>query len=64
MEKTDKEHYLTIPDILAYLKACGITCERKSTYNDVAELRKFGLDIVMKKQSGSAYYYLNTRALS
>lgn len=61
MEKTDKDHYLTMPEVLAYLENCGITCERKSIYNDIAELRKFGLDIVMKKQSGNAYYFLNKR---
>lgn len=61
MEKTDSENHLTMTDILDYLASCAIFCERKSIYADIDELRKFGMEIIMVKRGGAAYYYLNKR---
>ena len=46
MEKTDETHSITMAEILSSLKAYGITAERKSIYNDIENLRTFGIDII------------------
>lgn len=45
-EKTDGEHEITTADIIAYLKLYGIGADRKTLYDDIAQLKDFGWDIV------------------
>ena len=45
LEKTDENHGLTSSEILAELALYGITAERKSLYDDLQVLEKFGMDI-------------------
>ncbi|MFR7495475.1 MAG: WYL domain-containing protein, partial [Adlercreutzia sp.] len=44
-ERTDENHGLTCPEIIAGLAEAGIEAERKSVYRDLDALRDFGLDI-------------------
>lgn len=46
LELSDEEHYLTAADIGRELKAYGMTADRRSIYNDLEVLERFGLDIV------------------
>lgn len=50
---TDEEHPTTVKQIIAHLNNLGISCERKTVYDDVAELERYGLDII---KDGSKYY--------
>lgn len=54
LEKTDKNHYLTMLEILDALKERGIKAERKSIYNDIDMLRELGLEIINHKKLGYA----------
>lgn len=47
LENTDENHAVNSSDIIDYLKdECGIICERRSIYRDIAVLRdEFGMDI-------------------
>lgn len=54
LEKTDKNHYISMSQILDSLKAMGIKAERKSIYNDMDLLREMGLEIINHKRLGYA----------
>ena len=45
-EQTDDEHYITMPEIIDALAAYDISAERKSLYNDIENLRVYGLDVI------------------
>lgn len=55
-EKTDEEHAITVPEIIAELSRNGISAERKSIYDDLECLRLFGLDICSRKSRTTGYY--------
>lgn len=54
LENTDKNHYMTMSEILDALNSMGIKAERKSIYNDIDLLRDMGLEIVNHKRLGYA----------
>ncbi len=56
MEQTDEEHTLTVPDMIAALSNLGISAERKSIYDDLENLKLFGLDICSRKTRTTDYY--------
>ncbi len=47
LENTDENHAVNAKDIIDYFKdECGIICERRSIYRDIAILRdEFGMDV-------------------
>jgi predicted DNA-binding transcriptional regulator YafY len=61
-KKTDDEHRLTMPEILALLEEHGITADRKSIYDDFEALRDLGVDIILDQEGRSYYYYMGARA--
>lgn len=61
MEKTDESHSLTMQEIIEELKAYGISAERKSVYNDIENLRVYGLDIIGVKENHTYYYHTGKR---
>ena len=60
-EETDDDHYLTMPEIIHKLAAYGVNADRKTLYQDFAELKKYGLDILTLQDGRSYYYYLGGR---
>ena len=48
-DSTDSEHGLSTAQLLNLLEENGIYAERKSIYDDIDELREFGLDIELKQ---------------
>ena len=50
IKKTDDEHFLTMPEILSFLEAEGITADRKSIYDDFDALRDLGIDIIGEQE--------------
>lgn len=56
LEKTDEEHYITMPEIIKQLERYGISAGRKALYEDIEALKAFGLDIVSLKGRVSGYY--------
>ena len=60
-EESDDNHYLTMPEIIQKLAAYGVNADRKTIYQDIGELRKFGLDILTLQEGRNYYYYLGAR---
>ena len=55
-ENTDANHDITLQEIIDKLDANGVTSERKSLYDDLAQLENFGFQIE-KKQYGKSFHY-------
>ncbi|MBQ2061791.1 MAG: WYL domain-containing protein [Oscillospiraceae bacterium] len=55
-EQSDEEHPVTLQEIRDYLERCGIEADRKSIYDDMEQLRLFGLDVIMEKSAHFGYY--------
>lgn len=60
-EQSDEEHCLSAQALIEALAAYGIGAERKSIYNDIAQLIDFGYDIVLVKAKTGGGYYLAGR---
>lgn len=56
LEKTDEEHYITMPEILRELERYEVTAERKSIYTDLKDLEKLGIE-VEGEPVGKSYHY-------
>ena len=61
MEETDDAHGLTMPELIGKLNAYGVNADRKTLYQDMEELRTFGLDIIGEQEGRKWYYYLGAR---
>ena len=44
LEQTDEDHFLSLSQLTALLAQRGIEAERKSLYDDLEQLRQFGID--------------------
>ena len=60
-EKTDDDHYLTMPQIIAELGKYGIDANRKSIYDDIEELNLFGIEILKERIGPQTYYHCGSR---
>lgn len=60
-EQSDEEHCLSAQALIDGLAAYGISAERKSIYNDIAQLIDFGYDIALVKAKTGGGYYLAGR---
>lgn len=56
MENTDRTHDITLQEIIEKLDVNNVTAERKSLYDDIEQLRLFGMDI-RKEQYGKTFHY-------
>lgn len=56
LQRTDENHPMSVPEIIAELEKYDIKAERKSIYDDMEALRLFGLDIVYTRGRGCGYY--------
>ena len=56
MENTDENHDITLQEIIDKLAANNVTAERKSLYDDIAQLDDFGIKI-KKTQYGKTFHY-------
>lgn len=61
LEKTDETHSITMAEILESLEAYGVSAERKSIYNDIENLRLYGLDIIGEKEDKAFSYRVVSR---
>lgn len=61
LELSDDEHYLTAADIDRELRTYGLNSDRRSIYNDIEVLERFGLDII--KVRGNRGWYVGEREL-
>lgn len=56
LERTDDDHYITMPEILSALGEYEITADRKSIYNDLRDLETLGIE-VEGEPVGNRYHY-------
>lgn len=56
LEKTDDEHFITMPEIMSSLGEYEITADRKSIYNDLRDLEQLGIE-VEGEPIGNRYHY-------
>lgn len=55
-EESDSEHPLSTKAIIEKLENVGVVAERKSIYDDIAALQRFGIAIEHTRESGGGYY--------
>ncbi len=60
-EQSDEEHCLSAQALIEALEGYDIKAERKSIYDDIAQLIDFGYDIVLVKAKTGGGYYLAGR---
>lgn len=56
LEKSDENHPLTVQQMIDELACNDIKAERKTLYDDVEALRRFGLDVVVVRGKTTGYY--------
>ena len=62
LEKTDDEHSLTMPQIMAELEKYDVTAERKSIYSDFADMNdKLGIEIIKEQIGRETFYHVGSR---
>lgn len=61
LERTDENHGITMAEIIRALEKCGVSAGRKSLYNDIENLRKYGMDIIGVQENRNYYYYVGKR---
>lgn len=58
MEETDETHAVSLTQLQEELERCGIAAERKSIYDDMEALRRWGLDVKFERGRG---YFIASR---
>ena len=56
MRSSDEAHPLTVQDMIEELARNDVSAERKTIYDDIETLRRFGVDIVQRKDKSTGYY--------
>ncbi len=56
MEQTDEEHPLTVPELIDKLSQYGVHAERKSIYDDLDALSRFGLEVQCRKGRSPGWF--------
>lgn len=60
-EETDEEHIMTTKQIIDRLNNVGICAERKSIYENIEDLQRFGIDIETENSGRASGYYIASR---
>lgn len=55
-ERTDRDHPISVKDIISVLASYGISVERKTVYDDIETLRAFGMKIGSRRGKIAGYY--------
>lgn len=61
LEKTDEEHYLTMPEILEQLRKYEVTADRKTIYTDLKDLERLGIEVEGEAWGRSYRYHVISR---
>ena len=63
-EQTDENHALTVKELSDRLEKYEIPVERKTLYDDIEQLRAYGMDIERIRVGQAHQYYVANRRLS
>ena len=61
-ERTDEDHYITMPEIIAALREYGVTADRKSIYADLRDLEILGIEVEGEPIGNRYHYHVVSRA--
>lgn len=61
LERTDEEHFITMPEIKEALENYEITADRKSIYNDLKDLEQFGIEVEGEPVGNHYHYHVVSR---
>ncbi|MDO4618883.1 MAG: WYL domain-containing protein [Clostridia bacterium] len=61
LEETDEENFVTTPMIIDMLENHGISAERKSIYENIEDLKLFGVDIIKSGEGRASGYRVASR---
>jgi predicted DNA-binding transcriptional regulator YafY len=61
LEQTDEQHPLTLSQLQQLLASNDIAAERKSLYDDIDTLRRFGLDVIAERKGEKTVYFVASR---
>ena len=61
LERTDDEHYITMPEIIDALGEYDITADRKSIYSDLRDLEVLGIEVEGEKVGNRFHYHVVSR---
>lgn len=61
LERTDKTHYVRMPDILDYLAERNVFIDRRTVYTDISILNQAGFEIVGVAEKGGYKYHHPSR---
>ena len=62
LEKTDEEHYITMPEIMEELATYDVTADRKSIYTDLRDLSVLGVEVEGEPVVNRYHYHVVNRA--
>ena len=62
LERTDEEHYISMPEIMAALSEYDVTADRKSIYNDLRDLSVFGIEVEGEPVGNRYHYHVTNRS--
>ena len=60
-KNTDEEHSMTTQDIMTALDECDISVSRKTLYEDIALLNKYGYEVLCQKSRSNVYYVVDRK---
>ena len=63
LERTDEEHYISMPEIMVALSEYDVTADRKSIYNDLRDLSVFGIEVEGEPIGNRYHYHVTTRSV-
>ena len=62
LEKTDEDHYISMPEIKDALAEYDVTADRKSIYNDLRDLSVFGIEVEGEPIGNRYHYHVTNRS--
>lgn len=62
LEKTDEDHYITMPEIMAALGEYEITADRKTIYADLKDLYQLGIEVEGESVGNKYHYHVVSRS--
>lgn len=62
LERTDEEHYISMPEIMVALSEYDVTADRKSIYNDLRDLSVFGIEVEGEPIGNRYHYHVTNRS--
>ncbi len=57
MKNSNEDNPISVAQLIAYLASNGIPVERKTIYDDIAQLQYFGDDILLRKGKNGGYFF-------